>query len=31
MARQPLAVDWQPADRGDLEVGMKRGIAVVDK
>jgi TPR repeat protein len=27
---KPLAVDWQPADRGDLEVEMKRGIAVVE-
>lgn len=27
---RPLAVDWRPEDRGDLEVIMKQAIAVVD-
>lgn len=26
---RPLAVDWRPEDRADLEVAMKRGVAVV--
>jgi uncharacterized protein len=26
---RPLAVDWRPEDRGDLEVAMKQAIAVV--
>jgi uncharacterized protein len=26
---RPLAVDWRPEDRGDLEVVMKQAIAVV--
>lgn len=26
---QPLIVDWQPEARGDLEIAMKEGIAVV--
>ena len=25
----PLVVDWRPEDRGDLEIAMKQGIAVV--
>src|SRR3974390_2661279 len=25
----PLVVDWKPEDRGDLEIAMKQGIAVV--
>src|SRR5690606_8597226 len=26
---QPLVVDWQPEQRGDLEVAMREGVAVV--
>lgn len=28
-ANEPLVVDWQPEQRGDLEVSMKQGVAVV--
>ena len=28
-ANEPLVVDWQPEQRGDLEVSMKQGVAIV--